>query len=64
MKVKNLDILKDIKSISFCNDSEVADIIGSIADLLERNGYTEASEFLTYDIEFRLMDEDIIIDNL
>lgn len=64
MKVKNLDILKDIKSISFCNDSEVADIIGSISDLLESNGYAEAAEFLTYDVEFRLMDEDIIIDNL
>lgn len=63
-KIKDLSILKDIKNIAFANDTDTADIVGCISDLLAANGYNEAANFLAYDIEFRITDGDIIIDNL
>lgn len=63
-KIKDLAILKTIKNIAFANDDETADIIGCIADLLNANGYADAADFLVYNIEFRLTDGDIIIDDL
>lgn len=63
-KIKDLAILKDIKNIAFSNDADTADIIGCVSELLAANGYNDAADFLAYDIEFRITDGDIIIDDL
>lgn len=63
-KVKELAILKTIKNIAFSNDADTADIIGCVSDLLSANGYNDAADFLAYDVEFRITDGDIVIDDL
>lgn len=63
-KIKDLAILKTIKNIAFSNDADTADIIGCVSDLLAANGYNDAADFLAYDVEFRITDGDIIIDDL